>query len=559
MVSGLQSVDAEVKIMKEEVRRADLYLRAEYPHFETKLFRISSGRFQIFVGNYSENFDSLKDKFDKSIKPITLPATLVNELPTEYAEEIAPIKDNEIAATFAGIPFNTRDLKHILVIKFPSIDICHVEGNSGDNKVKVYTKSIKDTRHRENLLDFLKKIETGVPFVLIDDDEQTDAILQVEQKRQERMRQNENLNSNLARLNQSFNNPVLHVFPSKLNRHKVDFDRRDETFWFDHINEIFEGKITGKDILGDKTPENTCYLDYAGFKNVNIRNGLVLFDKVYIELPVDRGMDYFFEDQKITRDELLLLCKEGKVTLTLTQPYFRYDFNFLNEVFRTNPSAILSRRALSSLILCDLVSINKNYLLNSLDAFDTLHEISRIFSEACQLDFQYVYDLFTWPKKALRRSFECLLLGSTKTVSSFGINNVFDHFTEKDQSKALEFEFSVNSEKVHISSALNSFYFPVFNDEAYSNRVYTSLMGNMLNLYKNSTRERLTSYVSLHERQSRSNPMVSPLDLIEVNEFFSVSEIHAISKHFYSGSNFQSIISYLSSLPQVDRDKKVAE
>ncbi len=45
--------------MKDEVRRADLYLRTEFPHFVTEIFKIESHRYQIFVHNYEGEFDKL--------------------------------------------------------------------------------------------------------------------------------------------------------------------------------------------------------------------------------------------------------------------------------------------------------------------------------------------------------------------------------------------------------------------------------------------------------------------------------------------------------------------
>ena len=402
-------------------------------------------------------------------------------------------------------------------------------------------------------------MESYYPFDLIEDEEASQAVLSAISIKEEQHKKIAASNPNIARLDDSFNNPVLNLFPTKLNRHKVEFEERDETYWFEHIHEIFEGKIDKSEIIGSDLLDNCCYLDYASFKNVNIRNGLILFDCVFVELPLHQGITYFCEDQKITRDELMLLCKIGKLIFILTQPYFRYDFEFINEIYQMNPKAILSRRALSSLILCDLVEINNNYLLSRLDIYDSIHELSSVFSEVLNLDYDSVYNLFTWPRKALRQSFECMLFGSTKRVASFGVNNIFKYLTEKLDRKDIEFEFVMNAEKVHISSALNSFYFPVFNDELYSNRASTSLMGNMMNLFKNSTEERLATYIHFHDGHQEVSPVLPAVDLIEVNEFVSVTEIEEISKHLFSGANFKSIISFLSKLTQEKRETKVNE
>ena len=545
--------------MENEVKRSDLYLRTEFPHFETEIFKVEDYRYQIFVQNYEDDFDKLSVQFNHSIKPIGTPVTLANTPPAEYIEKISSIQDHQIASSFAGLPLIARDLKNLLVIKFPEIEINHVEGVSSDKKIKVFTNPINDNTQRQSLLDFLHELESYFPFALIENEDESQAVLFEISQREKRQKKSSASNPNIAWLDDSFSNPVLHMFPTKLNRHKIEFEEKDETFWFENVHNIFQGEITKEEILGSTCLDNCCYLDYAGFKNVNLRNGLVLFDSVFVELPIDRGLTYFCEDQKVTRDELISLCKSGKLTFVLTQPYFRYDFEFINEIYRENSNAVLSRRALSALILCDLVEINNNYLLHQLDIYDSIHELSGVFSEALNLDFDFIYTFLTWPRKALRQSFECMLFGSTKKIASFGVNNTFQYVTEKFNRKDIDFELNVNAEKVHISSALNSFYFPLFNDESYSNRVATSLMGNMMNMYKNSTLERLSSYISFHDVPQTVSPILPAVDLIEVNDFLSISEVDDFSKHFYSGANFKSIISYLSNLSQDEREAKVIE
>jgi len=287
--------------------------------------------------------------------------------------------------------------------------------------------------------------------------------------------------------------------------------------------------------------------------------GLILFDKVYIELPIDSSIKSFCENQKVTREELLELSRTGKVTFLLTQPSFRYDINFLDEIFRCRPSSIISRRALSALILCDLVEINNNYVVKKFELYDAINELSIVLSEATGQDYEHIYNLLTWPTKALRRSFEVMLWGSTKRVAAFGINKIFNFPANNEKSSALDLEFTVNSEKVHISSALNSFYFPFYNDNKYSNRPFTSTMRNTLNLYKNSTEDQLKNYIKMRQSLTTEDPTLLPIDLIEINEFYSVFEIEQISKQFYTGKNFQSIISYLASLSHDKRQEKVVE
>lgn len=541
--------------MNEEVRRSDLYLRAEYPYLKTRIFEKSNGWCVIYVMNFDGDFEKLKKEFNYSIRPITAAVEIEKEKPIEYVSEINPISDASIADSYSGIPLNARDFENLIIAKFKFIDEVFIDGHNGDNKVKVYTSMIQNEEDVCILEKFLHSLENQyVKYLLINDNAKT------YEKKNDRIKKQENqmaLNIKMKKFEDDFNNPIMHIFPSKYNKNKIEFEEKDESFWFDNIKEMYNGKIKKKDLLLEDEPSNACYLDYGSFQNVNIRNGAVLFEKIYVELPISKSIKEFCSDQKVRDYELLEMCHSGRLTFIMTQPYYRYDYGFLNEVYKNNPKAILSRRAISSLILMDLVNINRNYFLNDCDMSDLVIPLSKVFSEASGLDQKIIYDVFTWPQQALRKSFETMLFGSSKKVAVFGVNNIFKFEENSEKQQGVEFEFVIHSEKVHIASALDSFYFPVFNDEAYSNRIVTSMMGNILNAYKNSTTSKMSSYIKARSAQYDSISFLPELDLIDVNEFFSLSEINEFSKCLLMPPNFNSLFSYLNGLNQEERYKKV--
>jgi hypothetical protein len=546
--------------MDEAVKRADLYLRTKYPHLITRIFKQKNGFYLIYISDYDGDFSKLEKEFDYSIKPIATPVKITNKIPIDFIHEIYPIKDTEIGADLHGLPLNIRDFRNLLTIKFPQINIIHLESPNTERKFVIYTDKINNEKIKNEFIDYIKKSIMFFEIVIIENLEEGMNKEKDETNARNKMLSSLRQDNPLAFSHlDGFDDPIMNVFPTRQNRKAIPYEERDEQLWFDKLNDMFLGTFTKSNIIGDIDKCNSCYIDYAIFQNVNIRNGIVLYDKIFIEPPVDSDRLSFCNDQKIKTDELIHLVKENKLVFVLPQPYFRYDFDFLIELYGINPNCILSRRALSALIICDLVEINKKYFINTLDIGNCIYEISQIVQKI-NGDFEKIdfYNTFMWPQRALRSVLEVLLFGSTYRTATFGINNLFMNIFSEERKKEIEFEFVVNADKAHISSALNSQYFPHFAEGKYSNRAVTSLMGNMLNLFKNSTTDGIQNYINNRQAYMAKN-IFSPINLIEVDEYISVSELSTISQRYFSAANFNSIISYLLSFSPEEMNKKIKE
>jgi len=548
--------------MDEKIRRADLYLRAKYPHLDTRIFKLTDDFYGILLKNFTGNFNEIQQEFDYSIKPMATPVNLFEKMPSNIEKELSIIKDDEIGNNFSGLPLTLLEVKYLLMAKFPMIEIIYIEEIfDTERKLNVYTDIISDENIKKEVINLLDSLDIPLNCNLIDDKSEDINKKNIERKEKKKSSSIKDNNPLANAYFDSFENPIIHSFPTKLNKTKIIYEERDEQIWFDKLGEIYAGKFTKTDILKDVNINNSCYIDYSLFNNVNIRNGIVLYDKIFVELPISSDIKTFCSAQKINSDEIIQLCKENKLTFILPQPSYRYDFNFLNELYKINSNCILSRRALSALIICDLVEINKNYFINALGISDSMYEISEIIKQTDEkydkIDF---YNFFTWPQKALRSVLEVFLFGSTYKSVNFGINNLFTNMLDDKQKKKMkiEFEFGINSDKVHISSALNSQYLPYFEGTMYSNRIVTSIMGNMLNFYKNSSIEKIQNYMTERHKIITNNTML-PINLIEVDEYRSITELNHLSKKYFSSSNFSSILGYLLSIPPEDMGKKIIE
>ena len=130
----------------------------------------------------------------------------------------------------------------------------------------------------------------------------------------------------------------------------------DEQFFFERIEDIYKGNIKKSNIISDLDDSLNCYIDYSllGSDNVNIRNGIVLYDKIFIDLPLMKSLDEFCNEQKIKKDEFLELCNSGKINVVLSHPGFQYDNSFTDAIYNSSPNSIITRRLISSLIIPDV-------------------------------------------------------------------------------------------------------------------------------------------------------------------------------------------------------------
>lgn len=513
--------------MKEYVRRDDLKLRAKYPTLNTRIFEISNERFVIFVENPFGSKDELSKEFEHSIRMVTNPVSLIFECPTDYIDEINPITDDKIADDFAGIGITVDQLYNLVVSKFPFIKKIEINEDS-NNVVVIHLAKILNKSNKRRINDFLvsmsgNRIKFEASFDLDDDS---------------------------PVLNISIDNPVLTILPTASNKIKIEYEERDESFWFDHIAGIYQGCISKDKILGDKPLGNSCYISQLFNNNVNIRNGLLLFDRIYMDLPFNRSVKDFCKSQGIKIDDLFSLCQNGRLVFLTNQPYDRIEFDFLNELFKLNPYSVFSRRALSALVIADLVEINKKTLFSN--EFTGL--LKKDFLDTLHLPFvtsQRIYDFFTWPKRALRQSLNLLLTESPNKISSIGINRCLELPQSHPKNLEYNFEFGVHAPFVHIASALNAYYFPSW-EKDYIPESQSSLLYNVLNLFKCSTLRELDNFKLKFSKDS-----VPSIKLLEVDTFTPINEIERYSKEFCSQKNFNSLFSYLDSLSETERNEKI--
>lgn len=537
-----------------EIKRIDLRLRTKYPHLETIIFKVIDYRYIIYVENYTDNFAKLSDEFHNEIRFIAAPVSVSDKKPLNYLEVIKHFDDAEIADSFNGLPLTQGDTLDLINFCLPDIPVNYVEGVGPDYFIKIYTDILSDDQ-KSRLEDFLKKIESRVDYKIISDPTISMKKLEEQRESEERI----NSDPKTREFMHSLNNPVLNLTPTKREKIIIQSEKEHEQFYFDNIAKIYNGKIKIIDIIKIEPSEVSCFIDYSSFSNINIRNGILLYDKIYLNFPFEQSYKIFLNEQKISQDEFFSLIQRGKLNLVLTQPLHRYDFYFIKEIENINKDTLITRRKINTILIADFINILNQYYIKELNFSSYIYELSSEFSKLSQIDSDSAYSFLSWPFRAVREAFEVLTFNSSKRVSAFGINNVISKFISKKLEKDLELEFMVNSEDVHISHALGSVLFPSFSNSDYSNRPFASIMGNLLNFYSSLSLETIADTVIFKQMMFEKMEMPSIIDIFEVNEFIPVNEVEDFANNFDTTRKLNSLMSYLASLNSNDRTNKISE
>lgn len=529
------------------IRRTDLQFRAEYPEIRTIIYQISDVDHQIFCANHTGDFDDIVDHFERSIKPMTASVILTTQQPTIFSEIIPPILDTEIAKDFEGMGFTTSMFFNLLLSKFPTVRFQKIEFPSGERKAVIYTARSTEvkgnvTTHkflskgdRERITQFIDSMKMSINFEIVDEEfeEICDDFPQYEHE------------------------PIQVIHSAKLRKNReFDFSKRDEALYFDNLDKIYEGNFSKKDLYFFSPDSYSCYVDFTAFKNIDLRNHLLLFRTVYITLPYDKDIEKWLNDSKILKTEFLDLIARGRVKLILTQMETRYDVAFILEAYSANPDAVITRRALATLQQVDIVEISNNYLLNDQNLLAELVPICIEMGKQLNLDPKTCYEMLVWPLKARRKSFEPLLIKGVFSTAVFGINNAIEKQISLRTGHDLSYEFTVNASSIHLANALESTYFPFYED-GYSDQFYASVMGDLLNFYKSANVKNLKSFIDNHERVRNGVVPINPLDILDVNSFVPISELENEIRRNPTFQGGKLLMETLAQLTDSEREAKI--
>lgn len=496
----------------ESSRRRDVMFRSKYPYYQTRLFQVTKHDFELLVINPVDDFTALAEEF-RSETSVFVPVKLVQKMPEQYEREISVIQDAELSKNFAGLDLRLPEIAQHIEAKHNDIVVTKISDFSRPPKVfvqlegNVRPKKIQDVQETIEMFGGYYKVEVvdGGPA----------KELQVPKLKQS---------------DHSLENDVFSLTPSSHYKGLgCDFLERDEQLWFNKVDDIYSGKYVKDDLFFIDRSKASCIVNFSKFQNVNLRNHLLLYDVVYIVLPLLEGMSDFFNTQKIRRDELAALVAKGRVVILNMQPERRLDYGYLNEIYQESPNGVVSRRALSALSAMDLVEINKSYIFSEPEIERLGQGLINEISSINKMPPNVLSDFLFWPKTALRSSIDTLNFSGPMRIANFGINNpIVNSLPEHDNKKAMEFEFVMNSDQVHIANALDATYFPFFiNNEGYTDQPFAQIMGSALNFYKRLDPNLMLDIFNTNKYKNQNNLSLDLISIFEVNDFHSISEFEA--------------------------------
>lgn len=515
-------------------RRIDLNFRSKYPYLNTKIFKLDRYKYQILVLEKIDTFDEVSRVFDREIRYVTAPVVLTNVEPVEYQVELPVITDDQIPSKFEGLPFTAFQIYNHISSIHPGIQVSNLSENHERRIINVEVAGELNEIELSRVQDTVDSLKSPYAYHIKDRGTQ--------------------------KLSLTPQNDVFCILSSHhLEKFNCQFLERDEKLWFDNVESIYNGSFSKKDLYFFEPKKTSCLVNFSKFQNANLRNHLLLYDIVYCVLPLAQDMNSFLESQRISKEDILHLLETGRVKILNMQPEYRLDFGFLNEAFQTNPTSVISRRALSALCAIDLVDINNSYVFCDPELHRYIYPLVKEVAQLLQQDEDLVSKFLLWPKQALRSSLYMLNESGPMGISNYGVNKpLIQILPDRDKDK-IEFEFIVNSDQIHLAHALDATYFPFFIDgKKYSDHPYAMMMGNLLNFFKKMNILNFNIANQANRFQFLNNPSINLISIFDINDYIPVSEFEDEISSSVIRKGMNSLFSELSALDYKERNERIS-
>lgn len=517
------------------IRRADVTLRIHYPNLVTRIFEVAPGQFRIV-------FDcSLQDakvvNFDE-FRPVTLRATVSNEIPAAFVREIATIPDTELARNFEGFPFNKIQLFNLVAARFPDLPIVSVRDGGEPMEITVELSHALKPDQDQELLDFCSGIGAPAPFKLNVSGQGADRV------------------ANAPPRAPGTTEDALFIPAFRTRPAAPSFVRADEAFWFSNLDRIYAGGLSVEQIPGIQEGDSRCFVDATVGDHVNFRQLLTLYDVIYMSPPLREGHHDFLARQRFTENDLLTLIERGRLKIISTQAEERLKIPFLAEAAERSPTAILGRRTTAAILIADVVRTADEYRLSDSGYYAAIGELSRALSEKSGLPADKILEFLLWPLQARRAALWPLLDRGSKGIPPIGMGPFFATFIQKIGNKDLEFESLVISEMVHLGHALGATVFPRREDPAGLN-ILGNAMGDALNFFRSFNTRIAAAWVGNVERKETGKLLLPPLPLFEFDAAIPIEEILATTDRPVMRNRGRALFSRLADMTEEERANEI--
>ena len=520
------------------IRRDDFRLRTNYPFLKTRIFYCGGHNYFIYVENLSDypflNFKDLNEEFDNKIRMLGNPSKLINQIPENIEREYEVIKDEDTSKNFEGVFFTHSMLLNFLKAKFNKFHIVDIETDFENKKFITYV-NYKNDSEKEVLQKELDKLVLPFDF-------------SIKYKQESEYKDKE------------FNN-ILQIPAYNAQPVKLDFIRRDESLWFDNIDKVYSGEFTKEDLAFYDKDKTSCFVDFTTAHNIDLRNVLLMYDTIYLTLPLKKHNTLLF-NKSFTKENLFYLIEKNRVKLINIQPEERLDTDILKEAYQIKPNSVVNRRALSLLSVADLYEMNKNSIFNDIEVQGLLYDIAKILSKRCNLEVDEMINFICWPKQALRASFEKFNSNGIWSYGYIGVNTILEKSINRLLDDDLSFEFAMTSQNIHLANALNATLFPSFRYDSNGNprsfeEPYANIIGSILNFYKFANQDTINSYNDVENFKLDNRKMIYPIDIFGVDTILPLEEFEKYTSSTVVRNGLNVLFNRLANLTAEEREVEI--
>lgn len=512
------------------IKRSDYMLRLCYYGLQTKIYLIEPGKYAILLLNYQEQLDIIKQKFDNEIRMVGNWVTLTAVPPENYLSVISPMEEADMICE--GAFLTNAMMKSLLVSRFPTTEFqkIHVSFEHGV-ELQIVTGPNTTITKRKEIQTFLYGLHL--------------AFSQVEVEAAQEVK------------------PCIYISDVMLacTDQSKPFSVRDAEFWFDHAVDIFNGTLK-KEQLRFYTEGTKCYLNFSVWptSKINIRSNLILYDTVYLSLPINDYLPEFLEQQHLTCDDFESMVAQKKLVVFLPNTESRYNSKLIDCLYAVNPDAIVSKRGINALLATYFTRIEQAYL-NCWQGYE--EQLRELHMKCCLSDrpeIQQIGKWLIWPIQAKGKSKELLNSYSPMMVNNLDLDQlILPCFKEGEERKNAEFEFQVNGDSTQIASALQATYFPFQVEDTgkrYSDEGVALILNSILNGYlypEEKQQMQLQDYKQQLQRRQHE------IQLLHVDNSVPVTDLLYYSQRYRTTETLKHILETLTQMPGEEQEKRIRE
>lgn len=517
------------------VRRVDVALRAAYPQLVTRIFQVTRFAYLIVFDRSVLDATQIRNDFQANIRPVTLQVDVSNEIPAQFLRELLPIADHELAHGFAGLPLTRDNIRAILAGKFPNLpELVSIGPALAPGQKLTFARELNEGE-KTLVRKFFNDYEPGWPIEFAS----APPVNEISKHRV------------------SVPGDILQIRPVYSRPHAPQFVQEDETFWFDHVEAVFEGDLHSSSILNVQEQGMACYLDATGFQQLDLRQAVLCYDTIFVSPPlVEAGMPSFWDTQAITRDDVLELISSDRLKLVLKQPEERTDPDFLRAAYETNPTGIIGRRKAAALIAADLIQTADEYRLNQDGIAEHVPELARLLASRLHVPEGEIIQFLLWPNAARRSCLLPLMSSGLMALGAFGQGKLLGQQLERITKRDLQLEALVTTDGVHIAHALNSTFIPPLQDiDGWLGP--RRAVGDRLNFYRSFNTRIAAAWAASERKREEGIRVLPPIPLFEFDRHAKLSDLVARTSYQSTRRKGRGLVSRLSDLPEDERQTEM--